>query len=54
MSEPTVMYALLALALGVGAGLVVLVIGELRWEARNRLPRCTTCGEHHHRHAAHR
>ncbi|MEW2081064.1 hypothetical protein [Streptomyces sp. NPDC005283] len=50
----TVIYALLALALGMAAGLVVIVIDEFRWEARNRLPRCTTCGELHRRHAAHR
>jgi hypothetical protein len=50
----TVIYALLALALGAAAGLAVIVVEELRWEARNRLPRCTTCGELHHRHAAHR
>ncbi|MFJ3229945.1 hypothetical protein [Streptomyces sp. NPDC086787] len=50
----TVILALLALALGVAAGLTVLVVGELRWEARNRLPKCTTCGEQHHKHAAHR
>lgn len=48
------MYALLALALGVSAGLTVIVIEELRWEARSRIPRCTICGELHHRHAAHR
>ncbi|MFE9770627.1 hypothetical protein ACFYOV_02875 [Streptomyces sp. NPDC005931] len=50
----TVIYGLLALGLGASAGLAALVVGELRWEARNRLPRCTTCGEQHHRHAAHR
>ncbi|MFM9493657.1 hypothetical protein ACKI1Q_08465 [Streptomyces galilaeus] len=50
----TVMYALLALALGVAAGLTVIVIEELRWEARRRVPRCMTCGQVHHRHAAHR
>lgn len=50
----TVTFALLALALGIAAGLAVLVVDELRWEARDRLPRCTTCGEQHHRHAAHR
>lgn len=50
----TVMYALLALALGAGAGLSAIVIEELRWEARRRVPRCMTCGEVHHRHAAHR
>ena len=49
----TVMYALLTLALGVGAGLTVTVIEELRWEARRRVPRCMTCGEVHHRHATH-
>jgi ABC-type nickel/cobalt efflux system permease component RcnA len=50
----TVLYALLVLALGVGAGLTVLVIEELRWEARSRAPRRMTYGEVHHRHAAHR
>ncbi|MGW6238352.1 hypothetical protein [Streptomyces sp. NPDC055094] len=50
----TITFALLALALGVAAGLAVLVVDELRREARDRLPRCTTCGEQHHRHAAHR
>ncbi|MFF1542459.1 hypothetical protein [Streptomyces sp. NPDC058291] len=50
----TPLLALLALAVGVAAGLAVLVVDELRWEARNRLPRCTTCGEQHHRHAAQR
>ncbi|MER6131923.1 hypothetical protein [Streptomyces sp. NPDC001815] len=50
----TVMYALLALALGVGAGLTAIVIEELRWEARNRPPRRMTYGEVHHRHAARR
>ncbi|UNO42177.1 hypothetical protein [Streptomyces sp. MST-110588] len=50
----TVIYALLALSIGVAVGLAALTVGELRWEARNRLPRCTTCGERHHRHAAHR
>ncbi|MCZ4099812.1 hypothetical protein [Streptomyces sp. H39-C1] len=50
----TATFALLALALGVAAGLAVLVVDELRWEARERLPRCTTCGQQHHRHAAHR
>lgn len=50
----TVMYALLALGLGIAVGLVVIVVEELRWEARNRLPRCTTCGQLHNRHAAHR
>ncbi|MDX3241699.1 hypothetical protein [Streptomyces sp. ME18-1-4] len=46
--------ALLALALGVGACLAALVIEDLRWEARKRVPRCMTCGDVHHRHAAHR
>ncbi|WP_327297798.1 MULTISPECIES: hypothetical protein [unclassified Streptomyces] len=50
----TAVYALLALAVGVGIGFTVIVIGDLRWEARNRLPRCSTCGEQHHRHAVHR
>ncbi|MEH0412246.1 hypothetical protein [Streptomyces scabiei] len=50
----TVLYALLVLTLGVGAGLTVLVIEELRWEARSRAPRHMTYGEVHHRHAAHR
>jgi hypothetical protein len=50
----TVIYGLLALAIVVAAGLVALLIGELRWEARNRLSRCTTCGRLHHRHAPHR
>lgn len=50
----TAMYALLAFALAVGAGLSVIVIEELRWEAHRRVPRCMTCGELHHRHAAHR
>ncbi|WP_159024538.1 hypothetical protein [Streptomyces scabiei] len=50
----TVMYALLAFALAVGAGLTVIVIEELRWEARRRVPLCMTCGDVHHRHAAHR
>ncbi|MGW0014450.1 hypothetical protein ACWDVX_32460 [Streptomyces tendae] len=50
----TVSLALLALALGVAAGLAVLVVEELRWEARNRVPKCTSCGEQHPRHAAHR
>ncbi|WP_329318020.1 hypothetical protein [Streptomyces sp. NBC_01262] len=54
MSATTVTSALLALALGVGAGLAVLVIEELRWEARRRVPRCMTCGEVHRLHAAHR
>ncbi|MFI5800943.1 hypothetical protein [Streptomyces sp. NPDC051677] len=50
----TVMYALLTLALGVSAGLIVIVIEELRWEAHSRVPRCMTCGSVHHRQAAHR
>lgn len=50
----TVTFALLALALGLAAGLAVLVVDELRREAREWLPRCTTCGQQHHRHAAHR
>ncbi|MFE2034257.1 hypothetical protein ACFXBB_13575 [Streptomyces scopuliridis] len=50
----TITFALLALAVGVAAGLAVLVVDELRWEARDRFPRCTTCGELHHCHAAHR
>ncbi|MCX4761888.1 hypothetical protein OG562_13070 [Streptomyces sp. NBC_01275] len=50
----TVTSALLALALGVGAGLAALVVEELRWEARRRVLRCMTCGDVHHRHAAHR
>ncbi|MGW1064346.1 hypothetical protein ACWD4F_07520 [Streptomyces aureus] len=50
----TVILALIALALGIAAGLVVLVVDDLRWQARNRLPKCTTCGQQHHRHAAHR
>lgn len=33
------MHALLAFALGVGAGFTVIVIEELRWEARMRAPR---------------
>ncbi|WP_328434862.1 hypothetical protein [Streptomyces sp. NBC_00425] len=49
----TVLYALLVLALGVGAGLTAIVIEELRWEARTRAPRMTY-GEVHHRHDAHR
>ncbi|MFD5430318.1 hypothetical protein [Streptomyces sp. NPDC127084] len=50
----TVVTALLAFAVGAAVGLAVLAAGELRWEARTRLPRCTTCGEQHPRHAAHR
>jgi hypothetical protein len=50
----TALYTLLAFALCVGVSLAALVVEQLRWEARNRLPRCPTCGEHHHRHAAHR
>ncbi|MCK7627254.1 hypothetical protein MUU72_29865 [Streptomyces sp. RS10V-4] len=50
----TTMHALLAFAVVVAVGLTALVVGELRWEARNRLPRSTTCGQQHHRHAAHR
>ncbi|MCX5328106.1 hypothetical protein [Streptomyces sp. NBC_00140] len=50
----TVMYALLVLALGVGAGLAVIVIEERRWESRSRVPRRMTYGEVHHRHAVHR
>ncbi|QYX80283.1 hypothetical protein [Streptomyces akebiae] len=50
----TVLYALLVLALGVGAGLAVIVIEERRWEARSWAPRPTTYGEVHRRHAAHR
>ncbi|KPI32325.1 hypothetical protein OV320_2501 [Actinobacteria bacterium OV320] len=50
----TPLLALLALAVGAAAGLVVLAVDELRREARNRPPKCTTCGEQHHRHAAHR
>jgi hypothetical protein len=50
----TVLYALLALALGIGAGLSVIVIEERRWEAQSRVPRRTTYGEVRHHHAAHR
>ncbi|WP_159073628.1 hypothetical protein [Streptomyces sp. RTd22] len=50
----TVIHALLVLAIGASVGLAALVVGELRWEARNRIPRCTTCGKQHRRHAAHR
>ena len=50
----TVLYALLVLALVVGAGLTVLVIEELRWEVRSRAPRLMTYGEVHRRRAAHR
>ncbi|MEV4444604.1 hypothetical protein [Streptomyces mirabilis] len=50
----TVLYALLVLALGVAAGLTVIVIEELRWEARSRVSRRMTYREVHHRHAAHR
>lgn len=54
MSTATALGVLLALALGIAAGLAVLVIGELRWEARARLPRCPTCGERHDCHSTHR
>jgi hypothetical protein len=54
VTELYALYALLVLALGVGAGLTVIVIEELRWEARSRVPRRTTYGEVHRRHAAHR
>lgn len=54
MTELHALYALLVLALGVGAGLTVIVIAELRWEVRSRDPRRTTYGEVHRRHAAHR
>ncbi|MEW2117710.1 hypothetical protein AB0945_21465 [Streptomyces sp. NPDC005474] len=50
----TVLYALLVLALGVGAGLAAIVIEELRWEARSRVPRRMTYGEVRRRHATHR
>ena len=50
----TVLYALLVLALAVGAGFAVLVIEERRWEARSRVPRPTTDGESHRSLAAHR
>ncbi|MFE1923382.1 hypothetical protein ACFW91_12525 [Streptomyces asoensis] len=50
----TPLLALLALAVGAAAGLAVLAVDELRREARNRPPKCKTCGERHHRHAAHR
>lgn len=50
----TVLYGLLALGIGIAAGLAVLVVDEIRHEARRRIPRCMTCGELHHRHAAHR
>ncbi|MER6367497.1 hypothetical protein ABT255_03795 [Streptomyces mirabilis] len=50
----TVLYALLVLALGVGAGLTVIVIEERRWEARSRVTCRMTYGEVHRRHAAHR
>ncbi|MFJ4939031.1 hypothetical protein ACIP8U_34915 [Streptomyces pseudovenezuelae] len=50
----TVLYALIVLALAVGAGFAVLAIEERRWEARSRAPRRTTYGEVHRRLAAHR
>jgi hypothetical protein len=50
----TGLYTLLALALCSGVGLAALVVEELLWETRNRLPRCPTCSELHPRHAAHR
>ncbi|MGW6393293.1 hypothetical protein ACWFR1_22930 [Streptomyces sp. NPDC055103] len=50
----TVLYGLLAFGIGTAAGLAVLVVDELRREARSRIPRCMTCGDLHHRHAAHR
>ncbi|MEV0444971.1 hypothetical protein AB0I84_31450 [Streptomyces spectabilis] len=40
-------HALLVLAVATASGLLVLVVDELRWQTRNRRPRCTTCGQHH-------
>ncbi|WJV48927.1 hypothetical protein [Streptomyces flavofungini] len=42
-----VIHALLVLAVATASGLLVLVADELRWQARNRRPRCTSCGQHH-------
>ncbi|MEU6475352.1 hypothetical protein ABZ858_00405 [Streptomyces sp. NPDC047017] len=49
-----VISTLLAICVGAAIGLGLLVLDDLRWEARDRVPRCTTCGEQHPRHATHR
>ncbi|MGM9465360.1 hypothetical protein [Streptomyces murinus] len=49
-----VISALLAICVGAAAGLGLLVLDDLRWEARNRVSKCTTCGEQHPRHTPHR
>ncbi|MFB7742472.1 hypothetical protein [Streptomyces sp. NPDC056132] len=50
----TAILGLLIFAVGTGIVLVAVAVGDIQWETRSQLTRCTTCGEHHHRHANHR
>ncbi|MQY11477.1 hypothetical protein SRB5_15960 [Streptomyces sp. RB5] len=50
----TALCALLAISICAFVILAVIIVTDLREEARDRLTKCSTCGAHHPRHAPHR